>query len=227
MVVGEILRPVLLATAFATGCSGAAPPAADLPGGDSTVDTVAADLDRLEATLRVRSEAVGAAERSTAELVRDVRAVVDLYDAAAEAYARAMDNWAVARARYDSASQEFRVAAEAYEDAAEGYRLAAIALIGVAAVDIVGLSLCDSTMSTQTYRKQLGAQGIDLDGLHVDHIIPRSLGGADHPANYQLLPSNLNQSLQASGLLEKFAGAPLGFLTALATSALVGLACGG
>jgi hypothetical protein len=61
--------------------------------------------------------------------------------------------------------------------------------------DDVGSLDCDSGMSTARYRALLTAAGQSLVGLDVDHIVPHSLGGADHPANYQLLPSSTNRSL--------------------------------
>jgi hypothetical protein len=54
---------------------------------------------------------------------------------------------------------------------------------------------CSTGMSTQRYRRVLEAQGMNLAGMDIDHIVPHSLGGADHPANYQVLPSSVNRSL--------------------------------
>jgi len=48
---------------------------------------------------------------------------------------------------------------------------------------------------TGKYRRGLTKQGLDLTGLEIDHIVPRSLGGADHPANYQVIPMKVNRSL--------------------------------
>lgn len=54
---------------------------------------------------------------------------------------------------------------------------------------------CGAGMSTSAFRRLLISQGQNLVGMDVDHIVPRSLGGADHPANYQLLPSSVNRSI--------------------------------
>ena len=61
-------------------------------------------------------------------------------------------------------------------------------------------------MSTAAYRALLTGQGVNLAGVDVDHIVPRSLGGADNPANYQLLPSSINRSLGATWNEDKCLG---------------------
>jgi hypothetical protein len=47
--------------------------------------------------------------------------------------------------------------------------------------------------STTTVRRWLRNDGLDLQGYEVDHIVPRSLGGVDHPHNYALVPRSLNR----------------------------------
>jgi hypothetical protein len=42
----------------------------------------------------------------------------------------------------------------------------------------------------------------------VDHIIPASLGGIDHPRNYALMPARLNQSYGNRSIVEKFSLVP-------------------
>lgn len=42
-------------------------------------------------------------------------------------------------------------------------------------------------------RQILGAH-LALEGLEVDHIIPKSVGGWDHPRNYCLVPMDLNRA---------------------------------
>lgn len=36
-------------------------------------------------------------------------------------------------------------------------------------------------------------EGYKLDDCQIDHILPRSIGGADHPFNYFILPKEVNQ----------------------------------
>lgn len=54
------------------------------------------------------------------------------------------------------------------------------------------------TVSTRSYRSRLKEKGCVLTGLEIDHIVPHALGGADHPANYQLLPRSENRRLGKS-----------------------------
>jgi hypothetical protein len=78
---------------------------------------------------------------------------------------------------------------------------------------------CDSGMSTQTYRRRFGV----ASGMDVDHIVPRSLGGADHPANYRVIPASLNRSLGNVFDAEKCTSAGLG---ACAIAVVVSVKCG-
>jgi hypothetical protein len=62
-------------------------------------------------------------------------------------------------------------------------------------------------MTTPAYRALLIARGVSLRGMHIDHIVPRALGGADHPSNYQILRSTENQRFGARWSLAKCMGA--------------------
>lgn len=53
-------------------------------------------------------------------------------------------------------------------------------------------------LSTRSYRSQQKQRGRDVTLLEVDHIVPRVWGGADDPANYQLLPVSENRRLGSS-----------------------------
>ena len=118
-----------------------------------------------------------------------------------------------AREHSDEASVEWRAAEQEYEQAQVEWALARDLVILAAAIDAGNLERfrarglrnvrtedlrsC-SRVSTSSYRSRLRTEGRALGGLDVDHIVPRSLGGADHPLNYQLLPSSVNRSLGAS-----------------------------
>src|SRR5205085_610758 len=62
-------------------------------------------------------------------------------------------------------------------------------------------------ISTAAYRNALGITGPQT---HVDHLFPRSLGGIDHPLNYQAITAQENLALGAR-LFPKFLQNPLGF----------------
>jgi hypothetical protein len=82
-------------------------------------------------------------------------------------------------------------------------------------------------MSTQAYRRRLKSSGMNIENKDIDHIIPKSKGGADHPANSQLWDASKNRSCGAGCLGEKFLNSPLRYIGALAISAIVALNCGG
>jgi len=130
-----------------------------------------------------------------------------------------------ASARASIAAEEFANARDNYQMASDKYRRIAGILILAATSDALGSQLCDSTQSTRAFREQLRHEGVSLEGTDVDHIWPRALGGVDHPANFQLLPSEVNRSLGAS-VWEKLMTSPLGVFQGLVTSALVTLRCG-
>jgi hypothetical protein len=49
-------------------------------------------------------------------------------------------------------------------------------------------------LSTQQVRTVLTGVGVPLDGKQIDHIIPKSVGGLDHPRNYCIVPDELNRA---------------------------------
>ncbi len=156
--------------------------------------------------------------QQAAFLTRTWITVSTAFDAASADYERAIT---VGRA----AAGDFEKARGNYEQAGEHFRAAATILILAAASEAFGGDACGQMMSTQKFRAKLRAEGVSVDGLDVDHIWPRSLGGADDVRNYQLLDSSLNRSLGA-GVMTKLAAAPLTLLRGLATSAIDALRCG-
>ena len=46
----------------------------------------------------------------------------------------------------------------------------------------------------QKWLKRIGADINTPGAFHIDHIIPNSLGGVDHPRNYFLLCGSINSS---------------------------------
>lgn len=49
-------------------------------------------------------------------------------------------------------------------------------------------------LSTQQVRAVLSGIGVPLGGKQIDHIIPKSVGGLDHPRNYCIVPIDLNRA---------------------------------
>lgn len=93
-----------------------------------------------------------------------------------------------ARANFEEASRNWGQAEEWYRRAG-GIILAASAYDALRALD--GAKPSCSALSTQQFRGMVGA----TPGVDVDHIVPRSLGGADHILNYNLVPASVNRSI--------------------------------
>jgi len=70
-------------------------------------------------------------------------------------------------------------------------------------------------VSTASHRLNLIDKGVNLTGKDIDHIIPKNLGGADTPLNYQVVSSSLNRSWQDGSLIEKTKYNPTGMVLGL------------
>lgn len=141
---------------------------------------------------------------------------------AARPAARAFDQ---AATMYGTASAACNNAASSYMLAAEKYREATITIIAAVASDLFLRGVCGRSVSTQKYRDTLRAQGVNLDGKDIDHIIPRSRGGPDMPWNYNPLDASINRSLQANGMWWKLMNYPLETMNAWAKYASYLLMC--
>lgn len=197
------------------------------------------ELTRLEMRMDAHEEALN----RTAALARNLderwKLVVGDYNRAASRYRRARAEYGRAAAQYSRSSQEFRAASQTWKDARVRWDLVNNLVVAAASIDAYNLSKASGArevdlgdigcgrVSTAKYRRQLRANGIDLDGLDVDHIVPRKLGGADHPSNYQLLDSSLNRSLGATWNADKCAAAGVKICAAaVAVSKLCGTFAG-
>lgn len=177
------------------------------------------ELAGLEARMDAHEGALGRTEAVVRRLGDKWQLVVGDYDRAASSYQRAQTEYAKATAAYSRASAEFQAATSTWQEAKARWDLATQLILAAAAIDAYNLSKAAGArevdledidcgrVSTAKYRRTLRADGVDLDGLDVDHIVPRSLGGADHPSNYQLLNSSLNRSLGATWNADKCAAA--------------------
>lgn len=162
--------------------------------------------------------------RRADDLTQEVaRLSVDL--AAAEAaYRRAGGAFGAAADGHERAMDLGRQALADLHETEARYRQVASVVVAAAMADVAGWQLCEGAMSTQRYRATLRARGVSVEGRDIDHILPHSLGGANHPLNYQPLESSLNRSLGAD-VLPKIASQPLALLRGLTVSALMRLQC--
>lgn len=149
------------------------------------------------------------------------------YEKAATLFSEAEGNWQEAQKTYGNASKKYMEAKTKYDEAAKEFNMVATTLIVLAASAAVSELVCATKMPTDTFRKKLVSAGVNVEGKHVDHIIPSAKGGADHPLNYQLWDASKNMSCGAGCLPEKFIASPPKFLMALAVSAITALNCGG
>jgi len=76
-------------------------------------------------------------------------------------------------------------------------------------------------MSTHSFRTELTEKGINLTGKDIDHIVPKNLGGIDHPLNYQVVDSSLNSSWQDGDLIQKTSINPTGMLGGILISYII------
>ena len=104
------------------------------------------------------------------------------------------------------AKDKFAEAADAFEKAGIDWERTKLLLLLAASMDLhkemskdpvrskVRSASCEP-VSTRAQRRAYEKQGISLAGKDVDHIVPRSLGGADHPSNYMPLDASTNRSI--------------------------------
>lgn len=157
--------------------------------------------------------------RRVREVERRARALDTSWAEVRRGYVRAHEAFIAAELAYqaaarsgDEAATEFSTAREAWDQARWRWELYQQLVLAAAAIDAHNLERfrsltgnrdvssldCSAGMSTNAFRSLLLASGTSLTDVDIDHIVPRSLGGADHPANYQLLDRSLNRSLQDS-----------------------------
>jgi hypothetical protein len=183
-------------------------------------DQLAAELAAIAAVETLDRDEVAALLARSASLESRARQSVERWQASRRDFEQARQTYAASAATARDASTGFEAAIEDFQRAERQYRYAALAVILVAASS----QLCATTTSTRAFRARLRADGIDLDGQDIDHIWPRSLGGADHPLNYQVLDAHINRSLGAR-VVDKFMAQPIAVVQGLVVSALTALAC--
>ena len=146
-------------------------------------------------------------------LSADCSEIASAYEAVSARYRLASEHHAAVTAASNQAAVAFQQAAEDWNQAAASWRFYRMILKVAISIDRVRAGASDGAdrafscepVSTAAYRRMLIAQGISLLGKDIDHIVPKALGGADHPANYQVLDSSLNRSLGRTWNVEKCA----------------------
>ncbi len=191
-------------------------------------------VERDVATFEIDLEA---SERAAAALGLEWDAVTASYHQAAEEFAHASAVLDELAATHDRTSATYAAATRDFEIARANWKtyeeiVVAASLADAAARDARAQGLADDTdcspTSTAKYRRRLRADGVSLDGVDVDHIVPRSLGGADHPSNYQLIDASLNRSLGNTWNRDKcMMAGRAGCLAAIAISIKCGTFAGG
>ena len=143
-------------------------------------ETTAASADIVQELERAKRDFEAAEERR--------RKTQTLIRASEEELTKATGDFEAAKKRWEYFQTLVILAAAVDANNLEEYRK----LTGVR--DVSSLR-CEDGMSTAAFRRLLASKGVNLVGKDIDHIVPRSLGGADHPANYQILSSSKNRSL--------------------------------
>ncbi len=190
------------------------------------------EVATLEAKYAGHEAALADVSKTQAQQAAAVQSIVDAYEVATANYQRAESSFEAARRdaatatrRADAAKlddegavADWSQAARDFKTAERNYRIAAIAMV----VLVASKSVCDTKQTTREFRQRLREQGVSdkqLKQLDIDHVVPRSKGGIDHPLNYEAMNSSLNRSL-GNDVVRKFMHAPLGFIVGLGVSAL-------
>lgn len=198
--------PIIAALVFVTACDAQA-----------AITNNRATADQHEVERRIA--AVNDWEQRTRELASEVDKLRARYAGVREQFESASAAYRNVVARNTSASTSFAEAKSIWQAAQRRWELYQLLVQVAAALDAHNLDKfraltgsegvdsldCSAGMSTEAFRRLLVSRGFNLIGKDIDHIVPRALGGADHPANYRIVPSSLNRSLGSSWGPEKCA----------------------
>jgi len=171
------------------------------------------------------SSELGDAERAASRLAVRYSRVVDQYRRAERLYRQAEAQYQAARQTAEGAESRSVNAQVTFEEATKRWEWANKVIVMAAAIDAANMSGGEDgcrQVSTGEHRAHLRNQGVELEGMDVDHIVPKSLGGADHPSNYQLLDSSTNRSLGNTWDVVKCVSAGPKCLAAIASSFVCG-----
>ena len=177
---------------------------------------VAQEARELTADTKALATKVNTLTAEVALLLRDFASAEAAFDAATATFQRATRIADTSSSAFISAQEDFRTAER-------NYRWMSYVLIAAATFSI-GDALCGSVESTASFRC---VDGVCLpSNLHIDHAFPHSLGGANVPANYQVLPAAENLAL-GNSFWAKLLATPIPVLKGMTASALMWLRCPG
>ena len=216
---GRALVFVLVAATVVGACDGPHPP---------ITSSAVPDAGQVRAQASLHAAELRAVDAAGRSLNRDWDSVTS------QAMANTADYRLVATTGLDaagvahSAGIQFDSAANDWAEAGSRWTLVRGLIVAAATVDANALAGraagCAGGASTRAYRRRLARSGSPVAAdIDVDHIVPRSWGGADHPSNYQLLPASLNRSLGGSFGVDKCLGAGL---TECVGALAISLRCG-
>lgn len=145
--------------------------------------------------LSARWADIAAARRAETAAFETAR---DSFDETSQHAALAATSFEKAKAAFDAAERRWRLYEALVVVAAQidASRLDSFRRLNLGEVRTLEAS-CER-VSTSEMRRILTAAGMNLAGKDIDHLVPKSRGGADHPSNYQVLDSSLNRSLGAT-----------------------------
>lgn len=175
-------------------------------------------MARVDATYDISERQVAEMRNLVLEMNSQAMRALSEYERAAVLYRQTA-------AAQHSASGAYVSAAHHYREAERKFRRVAYMMIAAASSDLFLRGVCGASVSTRRYRAYLRSNGLELDGIDIDHVWPRSRGGPDRPWNYMPLESSINRSLGANGLLWKLQNYPLHTINAMAKTASHALLC--
>lgn len=194
------MRGAFIASLLCLACS---EPQSSLP------SKAEARVTALEQRTTVHTTAVDAVSRQAQTLTGEFTQVGKAYAEVSATYERARLKYAQVQTNAEAASQSFQGAARDFDEATKLWTWYRHMVQFAAYIDAQNLAKlrevsgrggidrgtpdCDN-VSTARHREHLRADGVGLDNKHIDHIVPRSLGGADHPWNYQVMNASENMS---------------------------------
>lgn len=158
------------------------------------------DVADLRSSMQAHDRELAKVEEAVARLSDQWADVVEAYQAVSAQYQAARASFVEAEQHYATASRRYKSAAKTWAEAEFLWKVYKELVFIAVAIDAANLEASRTRLedfscepvSTGKFRRMLEAAGRSLDGMHIDHIVPRNLGGADHPSNYRVVPAREN-----------------------------------